>query len=32
MNANQHWEVIEPCHVTGDNAAGEAVVECQPIK
>jgi hypothetical protein len=28
MNAKQHWEVVEPCQVTGENAAGEAVVEC----
>ena len=28
MNAKQQWEVVEPCEVTGENAAGEAVVEC----
>jgi len=28
MNAKQHWELVEPCQVTGENAAGEAVVEC----
>jgi hypothetical protein len=28
MNANQHWEVIEQCQVTGETASGETVVEC----
>ena len=28
MNANQHWEVIEPCQVTGETASSETVVEC----
>lgn len=28
MNANQHWEVTEPCRVTGENTAGDTVVEC----
>ena len=28
MNANQHWEVTEPCRITGENAAGDTVVEC----
>ena len=28
MNANQHWEVVEPCQVTTENADGDTVVEC----
>ena len=28
MNANQHWEVVEPCQVTGETASGDTVVEC----
>jgi len=28
MNANQHWEVVEPCQVTRENADGDTVVEC----
>jgi len=28
MNANQHWEVMEPCRITGKSAAGDTVVEC----
>jgi hypothetical protein len=28
MNANQHWEVVEPCQVTGEDAFGDTVVEC----
>lgn len=28
MNANQHWEVVEPCHVTGETVAGDTIVEC----
>jgi hypothetical protein len=28
MNANQHWEVVEPCQVTRENANGDTVVEC----
>jgi hypothetical protein len=28
MNANQHWEVVEPCQVTGETASGDTIVEC----
>lgn len=28
MNANQQWEVIEACRVTGQNDAGATVVRC----
>jgi hypothetical protein len=28
MNANQHWEIVEPCQVTGETASGETIVEC----
>jgi hypothetical protein len=28
MNANQQWELVEPCQVTRENADGDTVVEC----
>jgi hypothetical protein len=28
MNANQHWEVVEPCQVTAETGSGQSVVEC----
>jgi hypothetical protein len=28
MNANQHWEVVEPCQVTGESTSGDTIVEC----
>ncbi len=28
MNANQYWEVVEPCQVIRETASGETIVEC----
>ncbi len=28
MNARQHWEIVEPCHVKGEAPSGEIIVEC----
>ena len=28
MNAQQRWEIVEPCQVTGESTLGDTVVEC----
>jgi hypothetical protein len=28
MNAEERWEVVEPCQVTGETTSGDTVVEC----
>ena len=28
INAEERWEVVEPCQVTGENSSGETAVEC----
>ncbi len=28
MNAKQHWQVVEPCRVTGEADSGDTTVEC----
>ena len=28
MNANQRWEVVDSCDVTGETGAGDTIVEC----
>ena len=28
MNAKQHWEIVEPCQVTGETSSGETMVSC----
>ena len=28
MNAEQRWEIVEPCQVTGESTSGDTVVEC----
>jgi hypothetical protein len=31
VNANQHWEIVEPCQVAGQRASGETIVECLTV-
>jgi len=28
MNANQRWEIVEPCRVVDESAAGDTIVDC----
>jgi hypothetical protein len=28
MNARQHWEIVDPCQVTGETPSGDTIVEC----